>query len=105
MSAKRYSYRVSWSQEDEAFVGTVAEFPGLSFVGDSQTEALHGIVSTVEDALAILSEEGRTPPVPFGERRYSGHLSLRIAPEQHQRIAIEAAEAHVSVNKLIASRI
>lgn len=105
MNAERYSYRVIWSSEDEAFVGQVAEFPSLSYIDESQQDTLRGIVEIVEGALAILEDEGRPLPIPYGERRYSGHLSLRIPPEQHRRVALEAAEAHVSVNKLIASRI
>lgn len=36
---------------------------------------------------------------------YSGKLVLRIPPEQHRRIAIEAAEEGVSINRLIGARI
>jgi hypothetical protein len=30
MNDKLYTYRVSWSEEDEEFVGLCAEFPGMS---------------------------------------------------------------------------
>lgn len=101
----KYSYRVFWSEEDGAFVGTVAELPSLSHLADSRESALQGIVQTTEDALAILEEEGREIPLPFGMRSYSGKLMLRIPPEQHRRIAIEAAEEGVSINRLIGARI
>ena len=43
MNPDHYTYRVRWSGGDEAFVGTVAEFPSLSWLADSQMEAFQGI--------------------------------------------------------------
>lgn len=103
--AEEYTYRVFWSADDQSFVASVAEFPSLSCVGDSQTEALLGMTEVVSDALAILEEDGDKIPEPLGSKNFSGHLSLRIPPEEHRRIAIEAAEEGVSINQLISSRI
>lgn len=105
LDAREYTYRVFWSCEDAAFVATVAEFPSLSCVEPTQAEALDGIVEVVRGAIEILTEEGAEAPVPLGRKRYSGHLSLRIPPEKHRRVAIEAAESGVSINQLICARI
>ncbi len=37
-----YTYRVTWSAEDEEFVGLCAEFPSLSWLAGSRDEALGG---------------------------------------------------------------
>ena len=103
--ADEYTYRVFFSGEDEAYVATVAEFPSLSCVEDSQAEAISGLVSLVGDVVEDMLRSGETPPAPFGTRTYSGKLALRMAPEQHRRIAMEAAEARVSINQLLVSRI
>ncbi len=102
---RAYTYRVFWSEADGCFVASTLEFPSLSSLGDTQDEALHGMVDVVREALEILEEEGRDAPLPMGSRRYSGHLSLRIPPEEHRRVAMEAAEAGVSINQLVAARI
>lgn len=102
---KSYTYRVFWSAEDQAFVATALEFPSLSNLAPTQEGALSGAVGMVRDALEVLAEEGGSAPVPLGSRRFSGHLSLRIPPEEHRRIAMEAAEADVSINQLVAARI
>jgi predicted RNase H-like HicB family nuclease len=39
----RYTYRVTWSEEDEEYVGLCAEFPSLSWLEPSPEEALKGI--------------------------------------------------------------
>lgn len=43
------TYRVHWSNEDQEYVGTVAEFPSLSWLADDPDEALSGIKALVAD--------------------------------------------------------
>ena len=42
-----YAYRVFWSQQDDAYIATVAEFPSLSCVEETQADAFFGIVAVV----------------------------------------------------------
>jgi hypothetical protein len=44
---KHYTYRVTWSEEDQEFVALCAEFPSLSFLDEDMTAALDGIVTLV----------------------------------------------------------
>lgn len=39
----KYSYRVTWSDDDNEFVGLCAEFPSLSWLSKSQDAAFKGI--------------------------------------------------------------
>lgn len=103
--AEDYAYRVFWSEEDGAFVATVAEFPSLSCIEDTQTDAFFGLVELVSDILNDMADEGETPPVPLGSRRYSGKFALRMTPEKHRELTIQAAEQGVSLNHLIASKL
>ncbi|WP_304426725.1 type II toxin-antitoxin system HicB family antitoxin [uncultured Adlercreutzia sp.] len=103
--AEDYAYRVLWSQEDGAYVATVAEFPSLSCVEENQADAFFGIVDVVTAVLEDMSEAGEEIPVPFSNRHYSGKFALRIPPEKHRQLAIEAAEQHVSLNQLVVSRL
>ena len=66
-----YTYRVEWSEEDQEFVGTVAEFPSLSCLADSSLEALSGIQQVVLQAIDILEEEGKPVPEPYNLRQES----------------------------------
>lgn len=103
--ADEYTYRILWSDEDEGYVATVAEFPSLSHISNQQHDALSGLVGLVDDVLSDMSASGEQPPIPLGRRRFNGKFPLRMTPEQHRRVAIEAAEAHVSINQLLVSRI
>lgn len=105
MNADHYTYRVRWSGDDEAFVGTVAEFPSLSWLSDSQMDAFQGIRSLVADVLVDMEGTGETPPEAIANRSYSGKFMVRITPEAHRQLALEAAEQQVSLNRLAASRL
>ncbi len=48
---------------------------------------------------------GESPPRPFALRRYSGKFLVRVPPETHRRMAIEAAEEGVSLNRLASAKL
>lgn len=103
--AEHYTYRVRWSAEDAAYVGTVAELPSLSWASDQQDGAFAGIRSLVEDVIEDMTANGEAPPVAIADRTYSGKFMVRIPPELHRQLVLEAAEQHVSLNRLAASRL
>lgn len=105
MSTEHYTYRVRWSAEDEAHIATVAEFPSLSWIAEDAGEAFSGIRDVVSAVLADMAESGETPPEAIGDRDYSGRFLVRIPPEAHRRLALEAAEQNVSLNRLAATRL
>ncbi len=105
MNAEHYAYRVRWSREDEQYVATVAEMPSLSWLADTPSEAFEGIRTVVADVLEDMAVSGETPPEAIADRTYSGKFVVRITPEAHRQLAIEAAEQHVSLNRLAATRL
>jgi predicted RNase H-like HicB family nuclease len=52
LTSDRYTYRVTWSEEDEEYVGLCAEFPGLSWLASTPEEALAGVRAVVADVIA-----------------------------------------------------
>ena len=65
MDAQKYTYLVFWSEDDHQFVGICEEFPDLSWLSPSQTEALSGIVDMVKDILSDMKSKGKEIPVPL----------------------------------------
>jgi predicted HicB family RNase H-like nuclease len=104
-ATERYTYRVSWSEEDQEFVATCAEFPSLSHLAGSQAEALEGIGSLIGDVVADMRGAGEDIPEPLAERRFSGEFVTRVPSELHRLLAIEAAEAGVSLNRLVSAKL
>ncbi|RLP77405.1 type II toxin-antitoxin system HicB family antitoxin [Mycetocola tolaasinivorans] len=103
--ADHYTYRVRWSREDDGFLGTVAEFPSLSWFAETSRDAFSGINHLVAEILTDMELTGEIIPSPLSDRAYSGKLLVRIAPELHRNLAIEAAEQQVSLNRLISTRL
>ncbi|WP_404416215.1 type II toxin-antitoxin system HicB family antitoxin [Marinospirillum sp.] len=101
----RYTYRVTWSEEDQEYVGMCAEFPSLSWLEETQEGALSGIRSLVRECLRDMEENGESVPEPLATKKYSGKFMVRVPPETHRHLAMEAAEAGVSLNRLVASRL
>ena len=101
----RYTYRVTWSAEDEEYLGLCAEFPSLSWLDDTPEEALRGIRQVVADVVLDLKANDEDIPEPIAIKKYSGKFLLRIPPETHRQLALEAAEAGISLNRLASSRI
>jgi len=95
-----YTYRVLWSEEDGEYVGLCAEYPSLSWLASDPENALKGIRQVVADIVTDLQESGEPVPEPLGIKKYSGHFMVRVTPELHRQLVIEAAESNVSLNRL-----
>ena len=48
---------------------------------------------------------GEPPPEPLADRTYSGRFMVRVPPETHRNLVIEAAEEGVSLNRLVSARL
>ena len=101
----RYTYRVTWSEDDNEYVGLCAEFPSLSWLASTPEAALKGIRKVVEEVVKDMRENGEEVPEPIASRRYSGKFMVRVPPEVHRNLAIKAAEAGVSLNRLASSKL
>ena len=101
----RYTYRVTWSEEDNEYVGLCAEFPSLSWLEPSPEEALKGIRQTVARIVADLKKSKEPIPEPLAVKNYSGKFMVRIPPDLHRRLIIEAAESGVSLNRLASDKL
>lgn len=51
-----YTYRISWSAEDDEFVATCVEFPSLSWLASTQTDALQGLETLLRETLSDMEE-------------------------------------------------
>jgi predicted HicB family RNase H-like nuclease len=98
MSSDHYTYRMTWSPEDQEHIGLCTEFPSLSWLAASPEEALGGIRQLVSDTLDDLRSNHDPVPQPLAERQYSGEFRVRIPPALHRQLAMAAAEQGVSLN-------
>jgi predicted HicB family RNase H-like nuclease len=101
----RYTYRVTWSEEDQEHVGLCAEFPSLSWLAASPEAALRGIRTVVAEVVEDMQSNGEAVPEALASRHFSGKFMVRVPPEVHRQLAVEAAEAGVSLNRLASAKL
>lgn len=103
MSARdeaRYSFRVIWSEEDEAYVATCPEVPGVTALDARAEIALAEVRAALALALETYKSEGWDLPTPGKVSAHSGQFRLRIPRTLHERLAQQADDEGVSLNTL-----
>jgi predicted HicB family RNase H-like nuclease len=101
----KYTYRVMWSEEDGEYVGLCAEFPSLSWLARTPEAALKGIRRLVNKVVADMTKNKEPIPEPIATKHFSGKFMVRVPPDVHRQLAIEAAEAGVSLNRLASAKL
>ena len=102
---QHYTYRITWSEDDGEFVALCAEFPSLSYLAADQVAALKGLIKLVKRVVEDMTANGEHVPTPLADKEYSGKFQVRIPPEQHRSLAIQAAEQGVSINRLVSAKL
>jgi len=96
---------VTWSEDDNEYAGLCAEFPSLSWLARTPEGALRGIRKIVEDVVKDMHKAGEAVPEPIACRHYSGKFMVRVPLQVHRKLAIQAAESGVSLNRLASSKL
>lgn len=105
LESDKYTYRVMWSDEDEEFVGLCAEFPSLSWLAPTSEKAFKGIRSVVKKCIVDMKNGNEELPLPISTRKFSGKFMVRVPPEVHRHLAVEAAESGVSLNRIASAKL
>jgi predicted HicB family RNase H-like nuclease len=105
LNIEHYTYRVTWSKEDGEYLGLCAELPSLSWLARKPEAALKGIRGVVAEAVADMQANSEAVPIPLAEKHYSGEFRVRIPPQVHRSLAMEAAEQGVSLNRLASAKL
>ena len=101
----RYTYRITWSEVDNEYVGLCAEFPSLSWLAKTPEASLKGIRTVIADVVKDMHDNGEIVPEPIACKQYSGKFIVRVPPDVHRNLAIRAAESGVSLNRLASSKL
>ena len=98
LTYKGYQGSFEYDPEADIFHGDVLHINDIiTFQGRSIDELKAALAESVEIYLEYCKKKGRAPEKPF-----SGTFNVRLAPEIHQQIAMQAAHDGVSLNKWVA---
>ncbi|MEI8348390.1 MAG: toxin-antitoxin system HicB family antitoxin [Pseudomonadota bacterium] len=100
----KYAYKVEWDEADKIYIGRCLEMPMLAAHGKSPEAALKEINLVIRKVIEDMRANKEEIPEPFSLKPFKGNLTLRVPPEIHRKIALAAAEAGVSINQYILSK-
>jgi predicted HicB family RNase H-like nuclease len=100
-----YTYRITWSPDDAEYVGLCTEFPSLSWLAKTPEAALLGIQRVVAASIRDMQIANEPVPEALAEKRYSGEFRVRIPPDLHRCLTLQAAEQGISLNRLVSSKL
>ena len=94
MEYNGYFAKVEFDDEANIFHGEVINLRDvITFEGETVDELRKAFNDSVEDYLAFCAERGEDP-----EKPYSGKFLVRVGPELHKTIAIQARKNGKSLN-------
>lgn len=97
MAYKRYIGKIEFDNEAGIFHGEVINLRDvITFQGGSVSELRKALEDSIEDYLEFCAERGEVP-----EKSFSGKFIIRISPELHRKIYIQAKRADVSLNQWV----
>lgn len=105
--ASDYTYRVFWSEEDEAWVGVADEFKYMSHISEQdQLDAFTGIVKLISETVDEMYANGKEPPVPSSKQKALVPNAETLAAMRHAERAMYDDDpndkAYSSVEELFA---
>jgi predicted HicB family RNase H-like nuclease len=97
MEYKGYVASVEYDDEQGTFHGEVVNLRDvITFEGDCVDELKRAFRESVEDYLIFCAERGEEP-----EKPYSGTFTVRLSPELHRDVALQARRAKQSLNSWV----
>lgn len=97
MKYKTYIGRVEYDDEAKIFHGEVIGLKDIiTFQGTSVEELEQSFKDSIDDYLAFCKERGEKPEKPF-----SGTFNLRVPPDLHAKLVLNAQMMGISLNNYI----
>lgn len=99
LNYKDYIGSIEVSEEDNCLYGKVLNLPcdtAITYEGETVQGLREDFMNAIDDYIAYCEQAGVSP-----RKSYTGTLNIRISPETHNRIAILAKKAGISINRFI----
>jgi predicted HicB family RNase H-like nuclease len=101
MEYKGFYAQVVFDEDADVFHGEIINLRDvITFEGETVEELRQAFQDSVDDYLEYCAERGENP-----EKSYSGKFVVRVNPELHKRVALEARKRGVSINSLVGEAI
>ena len=97
MKYKKYEAVIEYDEVDRLFFGRVINTQDvISFDGTTVEELQQSFKAVIDEYLEDCKREGKEP-----DKAFSGQFNLRISPELHRKISLEAKKKNLSLNSFV----
>ena len=100
-----FSLHLLFDENDQDWVVHFAELPTVSAFSETPEQAIEELKIAWEGVKQSYIKRGEPIPIAPSKRSYSGQFNVRIDKRLHKALAIEACQAHVSLNALVAQKL
>jgi predicted RNase H-like HicB family nuclease len=100
-----YSINLAWSDEDQGYIATCPEFPGLSAFGATAEAAVAEATVALGLFVKTFTGENLQLPEPQKVEEYSGQFRVRIPKSLHRQAAEMAKRNGSSLNQFLVDAI
>ncbi len=91
--------------DDGDWLAHLVELPAVSAFAGSPNEAVKELKEAWEAVKESYRDKGEDIPLAPANRDYSGRFSVRIDKRMHRALAMEAAQAGISLNALVVQKL
>ena len=97
MEYKGYHARIEYDGDDEIFVGKVCGIIDSLYYHVTSVQELETMFhQSIDNYLRMCAETGKTP-----DREFKGSFNIRISPELHRGLSLQAAREGMSLNQYV----
>ena len=97
MEYKGYHAFIEYDAEDNIFVGEVfGVADSLNSHGTNVEELRQMFEQSIDNYLDLCAKIGKDP-----EKEFKGTFNVRIPPEMHKKVSLEAAKQNITLNQYI----
>ena len=101
MEYNGYHAKIEFDKEDQIFVGHIIGInDSVNFHGRSVDELTEAFQNAILNYLDYCKQIGKEP-----EREFKGSFNVRIKPEQHRKVALQAANEGITINQFVSRAI
>lgn len=88
-----------------AYKAIIPAFNNSVIFGENMDELLEGIYFLIESEIEYMKKKKMKVPTPDANKKFSGKIALRINPELHEKLILEAKANQTSLNKYIEEKL
>lgn len=101
MEYKGYHAKIEFDHDDRIFVGQVIGINDMVFFHGTSVEELSvEFENSINNYLDHCKQIGKQP-----EKEFKGSFNVRIKPEQHRKVAVQAANEGITINQFVSRAI